>query len=417
MKLNQKILLWFCLLTSITEQTLAQNLIPDPGFEILRGCPKLYEFDSLLHWGQASNRVNLPYATTQFGMLYNTCNGNTPQTGWGYYTPHSGNSMASIVAYFIHTKLKEPLQKGKNYRCSFWMMVGTKVNVGCWWQTYSQKLSIFGFKNRPIDTIQGSVRQPPIHTWSITQPYDTNWVRFETCFVADDNYSHFGIGYKDTYLSLNCEDDPNSTRPPFLTVLNNFAFRQLPFFIDDVEVEESSNEVLPPLKLGGDVCQHSTIVLDATKIFPKEKNINSISYKWYNGIDSPTLKVNQAGSYHLTVQKACKKVEVDFVVKNKDCRCQIFLPTAFSPNGDGVNDVFTYSLGCDEAEIIQAQLKVYGRWGIPIFQSNDLKPAWDGTGITGAMPTDIYVWVLTYTVKVGKNSETYTQSGEVNLVR
>jgi gliding motility-associated-like protein len=410
-----KLLLLYLLMFSY--RSTAQNLIPDPGFEILRGCPKLYEFDSLVYWKQASSKGKDPSNSTNFGLLYHKCSGNVPQTGWGWFDTHSGDGMGSVVANFIATPLKQPIKKGKTYRVSFWLQVGTKQNIGCWWQTYNQKVSLFGFKQQPLDTVWGPVRQPPLHIWSITERFDTTWVKFEACFKPDDDYSWVGFGYKDTYLNLDCDVKLNEYRPPFLTTTNQYAFRQLPFFIDDIELEDATDETLPSIQLASDLCQNTDVILDGSKIFPKEKNNNNIAYKWWNGADSARVTVNKRGKYHLTVQKTCKKVEVDFEVKNKNCYCRIFMPTSFSPNDDGVNDTFKPFIGCDDAEIIEQKLTIYNRWGSPIFQTTDLKGAWDGTVKNVAAQNDTFVWLLTYALRVGKNIESFTEAGEVTLTR
>ncbi|WP_349313871.1 gliding motility-associated C-terminal domain-containing protein [Chitinophaga sp. MM2321] len=70
--------------------------------------------------------------------------------------------------------------------------------------------------------------------------------------------------------------------------------------------------------------------------------------------------------------------------------CAVFVPTAFSPNGDGKNDLFRAKVHDD---ISQYRLVVYNRWGTPVFQSNDPRAAWDGN----QQPAGSYVWVLTYT--------------------
>lgn len=61
---------------------------------------------------------------------------------------------------------------------------------------------------------------------------------------------------------------------------------------------------------------------------------------------------------------------------------QLFLPTAFSPNSDGFNEVF----GAKGRFIAEFNLEVYDRWGNVIFESKDLNTGWNGTASDGVTP-------------------------------
>jgi gliding motility-associated-like protein len=61
---------------------------------------------------------------------------------------------------------------------------------------------------------------------------------------------------------------------------------------------------------------------------------------------------------------------------------QIFVPTAFSPNEDGINDIFT----AKGRYFVQFNLEIYDRWGNVIFESQDLNTGWNGTANDGVTP-------------------------------
>ena len=73
--------------------------------------------------------------------------------------------------------------------------------------------------------------------------------------------------------------------------------------------------------------------------------------------------------------------------------CNIDIPSAFTPNGDGKNDRL-YPLNAIKAE--QLEFKIYNRWGQVIFQTNDWKKGWDGTYSGSLQPQGSYVWMLQY---------------------
>lgn len=88
----------------------------------------------------------------------------------------------------------------------------------------------------------------------------------------------------------------------------------------------------------------------------------------------------------------------------------IFVPDAFSPNGDGMNDVF-YVRGND---ITDMELLIFDRWGEKVFESTDPNNGWDGTRFNQQMPEGVYVYIL----RVGLEDEgDRTQQGDFTLVR
>lgn len=76
--------------------------------------------------------------------------------------------------------------------------------------------------------------------------------------------------------------------------------------------------------------------------------------------------------------------------------CYIDVPTAFTPNGDGLND-YLYPLNAFKA--LNLQFKVYNRYGQLVWQTTDWTRKWDGSVNGHLSATGAYVWFLTYTHK------------------
>ncbi len=92
--------------------------------------------------------------------------------------------------------------------------------------------------------------------------------------------------------------------------------------------------------------------------------------------------------------------------------CFIAVPTAFTPNGDGLNDSFWphNALKADNLEF-----RVYNRWGQLVFQSKTWRDRWDGK-INGVLQdSGVYVWMLSYTNRDTK--QPVFQKGTVTLIR
>jgi gliding motility-associated-like protein len=87
-----------------------------------------------------------------------------------------------------------------------------------------------------------------------------------------------------------------------------------------------------------------------------------------------------------------------------------FVPSAFSPNGDGFNDFWCAYGNC----IATMNLQLYNRWGEKVFESNDKNTCWDGT-YNGVMQNDA-VFIYQLTAKF-VNGEKIVKKGNVTLKR
>ncbi len=88
----------------------------------------------------------------------------------------------------------------------------------------------------------------------------------------------------------------------------------------------------------------------------------------------------------------------------------IDVPSAFSPNGDGINDVF-YVRGEGVEKMI---FKIYNRWGQLMFQTTDLSVGWDGTYKGVPQEMEVYVYTLD---AVLVNGEEVSRKGNITLIR
>ena len=102
---------------------------------------------------------------------------------------------------------------------------------------------------------------------------------------------------------------------------------------------------------------------------------------------------------------------LDTIVEISGTNCNIYIPNAFSPNGDGVNDTLTPYF--DHALYQLLDFQVFDRWGNNVFKCNGLC-AWDGINSGEASPAGVYVYYLQLKGQVGDISEVY---GDVTLLR
>ena len=96
---------------------------------------------------------------------------------------------------------------------------------------------------------------------------------------------------------------------------------------------------------------------------------------------------------------------------------KVFIPSAFSPNEDGVNDVFTVFSGDDVKEVLN--LQIFDRWGGKVYEitglhANEFQKGWDGTRKGKPADPGVYVYQLKVVFQDGKEREI---TGSMMLVR
>jgi len=88
----------------------------------------------------------------------------------------------------------------------------------------------------------------------------------------------------------------------------------------------------------------------------------------------------------------------------------LYVPSAFSPNGDGRNDFFEVK----GAFVPQVEMTIFNRWGQAIFTTNSLEQPWDGYAKGQAVPEGVYVYRLRLTTIEG---QVLTRNGSITVIR
>ncbi|MEM8898413.1 MAG: gliding motility-associated C-terminal domain-containing protein [Bacteroidota bacterium] len=155
-----------------------------------------------------------------------------------------------------------------------------------------------------------------------------------------------------------------------------------------VEVEEVIS-----FSLGPDTayCQKDSITITANSAL----SLSQFPFIWSDGSTEEGLTVSQEGTYSLTLENSCGSFTDTVEVQQKNCEsCLFFLPTAFSPNGDNLNDRLLMQAACP---LLAVEVIIYNRWGEVVFSANDITEAWDGT-INGKEAAEgVYVCKVSYT--------------------
>lgn len=92
----------------------------------------------------------------------------------------------------------------------------------------------------------------------------------------------------------------------------------------------------------------------------------------------------------------------------------LYIPNAFTPNGDGLNETF----GPKGEGITEFNMQIFDRWGILIFESNDLTVQWDGFIHQDKAPVGVYVYKISAKGQGddGSSKKMINETGKVTLV-
>ena len=171
--------------------------------------------------------------------------------------------------------------------------------------------------------------------------------------------------------------------------------------------------VLDNLDLGEDLnlCNVEQLVLEASMA-------NADQYIWNTGSDKSSITVTQSGDYSVTVSNVCDTLSDEInIVFRKGFEGEAFqIPSAFSPNGDGLNDVFIPFVHSD-AIVNSLLFKVYDRWGNPVFETGKVNTGWDGLKDAIDAELGVYVWFLKANVQVCEGRIDVFEKGNVSLIR
>ncbi len=132
---------------------------------------------------------------------------------------------------------------------------------------------------------------------------------------------------------------------------------------------------------------------------------------WNTGATTPSILVDEPGTYTATVNIAGCEASDDVVVLND---CYVNIPNVFTPNGDGVNDFF---LPRDllAKGLTEFKMSIFNRWGELIFETTSLEGrGWDGKFNDVPQPQGVFIYKIDATFKDGQKEH---HQGNLTLIR
>jgi gliding motility-associated-like protein len=138
-------------------------------------------------------------------------------------------------------------------------------------------------------------------------------------------------------------------------------------------------------------------------------NVNNNAAMWNGATQGASYTVNTSGAYWVVIQGQCG-VAVDTIVVDFH-NCYIGFPSAFTPNGDNLNDII--KIEGNTAALSAFSLSIFNRWGQRVFYTTDANTGWDGkfNGVMQDMGT--YYYMIRYTLE----GKTHRMKGDFQLIR
>lgn len=137
----------------------------------------------------------------------------------------------------------------------------------------------------------------------------------------------------------------------------------------------------------------STPSLDTT---PKTKPSVSFGQTPPSPIQTDASKMVKTGNINIT--DSTGSLTFPIPEQNADIKEKLFIPSAFTPNGDGLNDMFYVKANFQP---IAFDMTIFTKDGRKVFRTKDIEIGWDGQYRGHAAPQDIYLYHIRYTIPAG----------------
>lgn len=320
----------------------------------------------------------------------------------GAYTYYTFGLPSTEQFNYCADKFTDTLISGKEYCFKMHLKLYDLFKNG------SNNLGVF-FENAHISYTTTSFLVPaiPIATLQVTIT-DTIYKSFSFLYTAIGGETDFMIG---GYLPYSSANYPLSL--PYAQYNSSF------FVYDDFSLVPTA------INLGNDI----TVCATGDSLLIGEPNWTETTYKWYaNGLLIDTLhgqiKVKPNSTTTYIVQKTTCITTTDTLVITNIGTCPVTLtvvaeqepiiPNVFTPNGDNVNDVFTFSI----VGSMGVSFSIMNRWG-NLIQTTNLKTQttilWDGRTASGMECTNgVYFYTLEYKDSKG---DLIKKNGYVTLIK
>jgi PKD repeat protein len=180
-------------------------------------------------------------------------------------------------------------------------------------------------------------------------------------------------------------------------------------------------EAYPPLEVK---LQPAVLACDSpsVRLIPElNSNAANLTYKWWNGAQSPEVDATDAGKVWVEVTDLCETVHQDATVEWAGLPSgysYVYVPNTFAPASDHYENAGFRPYFADNILVKHYMFEVYDRWGTMIFRTERPEVAWEGMkGSKQIMDTGVFVWRLEASFEFCGRPIALKLRGDVTMVR
>ena len=367
-----------------------QNLVPNGSFELKNFCPTAAsQIDACKNWYNPSNNGD---GSPDYYHACGVKECSVPKNNNGFQIARTGSAYAGIYGFhhtvvfeYIQIKLSDSLVKGNSYCISFYSNLVDSSSLAC------NGLGAYVSASKIIQNSWDQIKVIPQIISNNIMSDTSRWELISGSFVAAGGEKYITIGN-------------------FAPKSQVIKIRQVPLW-DSVAYYNIDDVSLTSVSAGRDttIIKGASVTLQAS---------NEKSYLWSPSLDlncntcqNPITRPMEKTTYYLTVKDDNGCLAKDSITIFVKCNEYLYIPTSFSPNGDGINDTL-YVRG-SEGCMTNLVFKIYDRWGENIFKTSNILEGWDGSFNSKKLNTNIFVWTLTGSIE----KEAVTKKGTFSLIR
>lgn len=395
----------------------SQNLLPNPGFEDYLECPLFSEGLQLISQWQTNQLGSVNNSTDWRGRDFiHACDADVEpwwndQLGEGVlgnlsrYDPLSG----TLQTVLIWTDLISTLEQDSLYYIEYTTAptliyyVPEQVFLEALCVPPNLGVSLKGAEfTGTVDLLDPMVPDFPADLGGIGRKA-SGTTQIGHCFLADgsEQYLLYGLFQQDT----------SSDTPICINGASDTRFLGNWFIADNIKLEKVKLEVCCDTI----VCQGQEIDFSYETdyyVLPNKKIV------WNDGVEGAQRTFTDSDRYRYTMITECGSVTSNWInVEVEACPVEVYVPNAFTPNGDAVNPFLSPRFS-DGIEITEIRFSIFNRWGQLVHQTISLHAlGWDGTVGGLQCDQDTYIWHLEFGHLWDGETVFQVAAGAVTLLR